>query len=102
MDALLHGSGLLVQGSRSADGHRLGLLLLEVHFRDHLVDDAIRLGLFRRHEEVAVRVLLDLRQRLVRVPDQDLVQLRPQREDLLRVDLDVGRLPLATAGSGGS
>ena len=31
------------------------------------------------------------------MPDQDLVQLRPQREDLLRVDLDVGRLPLATA-----
>src|SRR5688572_1433654 len=84
-----------VSGAWSPYGDRLGPFLLEIDFGDHLVHDSICLGFFRGHEEVPIGVLLDLGQRLFGVPRQDLVQLGPEGQDLLGVDLDVGRLPLA-------
>src|ERR1700675_156639 len=42
--------------------------------RDHLVDDAVLLGLVRPHDEVAVGVLGHLLDRLAGVVGQDLVQ----------------------------
>src|SRR5947209_696502 len=60
--------------------------------RDHLVDDAVLLGLFRAHDEVAVGVLLDLVDGLARVLGQHLVQEISHTDDLLGLQLDVSRL----------
>src|SRR5437899_3430178 len=61
--------------------------------RDHLVDDAVLLRLFRAHDEVAVGVLLDLLDGLARVLGQHLVQEISHAQDLLGLQLDVRRLP---------
>src|SRR5205085_5643224 len=65
-------------------GSKLGL-----HFprREHLVDDAVLLGLLRRHDEVPVRVLRDLLEGLTRVLREQLVQEPAVPEDLLGLDL---------------
>src|ERR1051325_3078247 len=59
---------------------------------EDVVDEALLLGLDRAHEVVALRVGLDALDRLTRVLDQQLVQLVARPEDLLGVDVDVGRL----------
>src|SRR3954468_5350418 len=66
--------------------------------RDDLVDQVVFLCLFGGHEVVALGVARDLFQFLARVLGQDLVQPAPHIDDLLRVDLDVGRLPLEARG----
>ena len=64
-----------------------GLLLDE-----HVVDEAVLLGLVGAHEVVALGVGLDALDRLPGVLDQELVQLVARPQDLLGVDVDVGRL----------
>src|SRR4051794_17420581 len=59
---------------------------------DHAVDDFVLLRLFRAHEVVALGVLRDLLQRLPGVLGDDLVEALADVNDLLGVDLDVGRL----------
>src|SRR5882724_4250634 len=87
----------------------IGWLLLDREYRcfgdrssrrlggDHLIDDPIVLRLLRGHEKVAVRVVLDLIHRLAGVIDEDAVQLLAHPEDLLGLDVDVGRLALGAA-----
>src|SRR5579884_1616223 len=60
--------------------------------RDHFVDDAVLTSLVRAHDEVAVSVLLDLLYRLTGVEGKHLVQQIPHAQDLLGLELDVGRL----------
>src|SRR6185503_20353152 len=60
---------------------------------DDLIDDAVFLGCIRRHDEVPVRVALHPLHRLPRVVGQDAVQALANPQDLLRVDVDVRRLP---------
>ena len=57
-----------------------------------MVDETELLGLLRRHEPIAFHGFLDDTERLARVFGVNLVQLRPGREDLLGMDLDVSRL----------
>jgi hypothetical protein len=64
---------------------------------DDLVDEAELLRLGRRQELVAFDCGLDRLQRLTGVLDVDLVEPGSQRQDLARLDLDVGRLPLGAA-----
>src|ERR1035438_2975497 len=62
--------------------------------RDHAIDDAV-LGRFRRaHEVIAFGVRLDLLDGLAGVQRDDLVEAAAHVDDLPRMDLDVGRLPL--------
>src|SRR5512144_3102786 len=56
---------------------------------DHVVHDAVVLGLVRVHDEVAVRVRHDAVERLLRVEGHDLVQAVLGAEDLLGLDRDV-------------
>src|SRR3954451_418817 len=62
--------------------------------RDHPVNDAVFLGLFGRHEVVALRVGADLGVVLLGVLGDDLVQALTDVDDLLGVDLDIRRLAL--------
>src|SRR5262245_27409690 len=64
---------------------------------DDLVDEAVLDGLLPREEEVAIGVLFDLLEALPGVPDEDVVQLLTQAEDLASLDVDVGGLPLHAA-----
>src|SRR4029077_18842557 len=66
--------------------------------RDHLVDDAVLLGFFGRHVVVALHVLRDLVDGLVRVLGDDLLQAPLEADRLLGLDLDVGALALEAAG----
>src|SRR6266567_6241070 len=59
--------------------------------RDHSVDDAVVLCFLGGHEVVALRVLLDLVDGLLRVLGDDLIKPTPHVDDLARVDLDVRR-----------
>src|SRR6476661_2226496 len=61
--------------------------------RDHVVDDPVALRFLGRHEEVAHHVALDLLQRTAGVLAVNRVELMPEEEDLLRLNLDVGRRP---------
>src|SRR4051794_8297975 len=63
---------------------------------EHLVDDPVFLRLDGAHEVVALGVGLDAIQGLPGVLDQQLVELVARAQDLARVDVDVGRLPLKT------
>src|SRR5829696_3574028 len=65
---------------------------------DDPVDDAVVLGLVRAHEVVALGVLLDFLDVLAGVLGDDLVKPAPHVDDLARVDLDVGGLPLEARG----
>src|SRR5918996_5764429 len=76
--------GILRRPSR-----RGGKLLADLSSRDHLIDDPVFLRLLGGHDEVPIRVLLDLVQRLPGVPGKDLVEQLPVPEDLLGLDLDV-------------
>mmetsp|Transcript_78799 Transcript_78799/g.225584 ORF Transcript_78799/g.225584 Transcript_78799/m.225584 type:complete len:292 (-) Transcript_78799:71-946(-) len=68
--------------------HRAGLGL------DHLVDDAVVHRLLRRHEKVAITVLLDLLDGLASVVGDERVEARADVQDLLSLDLDVCGLAL--------
>src|SRR5512142_3334972 len=63
------------------------LPLLRFLVGEHLVDDAVLLCLTWAHEVVAVGILLDPLDRLLRVPRQDLVEAGLEAECLLRLDL---------------
>src|SRR5260370_19800201 len=64
---------------------------------DHFVNDAELLRLERRKKFVALDRGGDGFEQLAGVPDVDFVEPRPQRQDLARLDFDVGRLPLRAA-----
>src|SRR5207237_1435980 len=66
--------------------------------RNHAVDDPVRQGLLGAHVVVALEVARDLRERLAGVLGDDLLERPPEREHLTRLDLDVARLSLETAG----
>src|SRR5829696_8108835 len=61
---------------------------------DHAVDEVVRLGLIGAHEVVALGVLRDLLEVLLRVLREDLVQAAAHVDDLLGVNLDVRGLAL--------
>src|SRR5712692_7580740 len=64
---------------------------------DDLVDQPELLRLHRRQELVALDRGLDHLERLPGMLDVDLVEPRPQPENLARLDLDVGGLALGAA-----
>src|SRR5215467_15806436 len=66
--------------------------------RDHLVDDAVLLGFFGGHVVVALHVLRDFFDWLIRVVADDLLQAPLEVDRLAGLDLDVGALPLEPAG----
>src|SRR5437764_14470229 len=61
---------------------------------DHPVDDSVVLCLLGAHEVVALGVGADLVEILVRVVGDDLIEPPAHVDDLPRMDLDIGRLPL--------
>ena len=63
-----------------------------------LVDQAEIAGFLGRHIGVALQLALDRLDRLAGMAHIDLVQPLAQRQDLARLDLDVGRLALGAAG----
>src|SRR3954451_4242063 len=65
---------------------------------DHSVDDVVLLGLLGAHEVVALGVLRNLLHRVLGVLGDDLVEAPAHVDDLLGVDLDVGRRALKAAG----
>src|SRR5579862_8363260 len=65
---------------------------------DHVVDQAVLLGLVSGHVVVAFHVLRDLVDRLIRVPADDLLQAALEVDRLTRLDLDIGALALEPAG----
>ena len=62
-----------------------------------MVDDTVRARLLGVHDEVAVRVVHDLLERLLRVEREDLGEPLLDAQDLLRLDGDVGGLSLRAA-----
>src|ERR1700710_635413 len=62
------------------------------------IDKAELQRLLGGHEAVALELALDLLQRLPGMPDINLIQPLANPEDLPRLDLDIGRLALSTAG----
>src|SRR6266571_7976161 len=64
---------------------------------DHIVDDSVLLGLLGIHEVVALHVLGDLLHRLPGVVGDDLLEAPLEADDLARLDLDIGPLPLEAA-----
>src|SRR3954451_9226569 len=65
---------------------------------DHAVDEVVLLGLLGAHEVVALGVLRNLLHRVLGVLGDDLVEAPAHVDDLLGVDLDVGRRALKAAG----
>lgn len=65
---------------------------------NYLVDQAVFQRLLRCHEVIALGILLDGLQRLTGVLREDLVELLLGVQDVLGVDLDIGRLTLRAAG----
>src|SRR5919202_1983352 len=61
---------------------------------DHAIDEAVLRGLAGLEEAVALHVAVDLLLALARVLGVDLVDALARLEDLVGVDLDVGRLAL--------
>src|SRR5512140_3717971 len=68
----------------------LGLGLRRLPTDEDVVDQPVTLRLVGPHEVVPLGVLLDLLEGLAGVMCEELVQLRLQAQDLLRLDLDVG------------
>src|SRR5688572_21014507 len=69
---------------------------LDLPAGDHLVDYTVGLRFLSRHDEVPIRILRNLLQRLSRGGREDLVEKRAIPQDLLRLDLDVHCLPLSS------
>ena len=63
----------------------------------NLIDDAVIDRLLRRHEEIAIAILLDLVLGLIAVLRNVRVEDLPNEQNLLGLDLNVGRLSLRTA-----
>ena len=63
----------------------------------NLIDDAVIDRLLRRHEEIAVAILLDLVLGLIAVLRNVRVEDLPNEQNLLGLDLNVGRLSLRAA-----
>src|SRR3954452_7792800 len=72
-----------------ASDRRRSEFRLDFSAREDLVDHTVLLGLLRGHDEVAVRVVADLLDRLARVLREDLVEELAVPQDLPRLDLDV-------------
>src|SRR5438552_3923653 len=73
---------------------RFGRFVYALAVGDHLVDDAVLLSFLRCHVVVALHVLRDLFDGLVRVPADDLLQAPLEIDRLARLDLDIGALAL--------
>jgi len=82
-------------GYRDCAGDRLDLPSV---LGDDLVDESVLDGLFGPEEPVTLHVPMDRLERLPGVLDVEVLELRARLEDLPRVDLDVGRLPLEAGG----
>src|SRR5579863_104584 len=65
-----------------------GLAMLRYNF----IDDAVGLGLFGRHDEVALDIPFDFFNRLPGVARKQLVERRASANDFLGVDINVGSL----------
>ena len=65
---------------------------------DDAVDEVVLLGLLGAHEVVAIGVVGDLLEGLFGVFGEDLVEAAAHVDDLLGVDLDVGRLAFEAGG----
>ena len=78
-------------------GGHLGFLDVAGLGGDDLIDDAVIDRLLRRHEKIAVAVLLDLVLGLVAVLGDVGVEDLPNEENLLGLDLNVGRLALGAS-----
>src|SRR6202050_2796733 len=68
--------------------------IAELMLRDDAIYDAVLPGLLRAHEVVALGVLADLLELFAGVLGDDLVEAVAHVDDLLGVDLDIGRLAL--------
>jgi hypothetical protein len=83
--------------SRLSTGHAVVTpylaVLLGLLADEHLVDEAVGLGLLGAHEVVALGVLLDLLDRLAGVLGEQPVQVVAGLEQLAGVDLDLGAWP---------
>jgi len=66
-------------------------------WHENFVNNTISLSFVRRHPEVPFGVFLDGREILTGVVDEDVIQLEPQANDFLGLDLDVGHLTLDSA-----
>src|SRR4029077_10376520 len=82
---------LPLDGLDSADAGRRGDGR-ELAVGEEIVDDAVLLGLFGVHDEVAVGVDADLLEGLAGVEGQDPVEELTHPDDLLGLDLDVDGL----------
>src|SRR5437588_6329039 len=71
-----------------------GPRLPELVLGDHAIDDPVILRLVGAHEVVALGVLAHLFEVLAGVVGDDLVEAPAHVDDLLGVDLDIGRLSL--------
>jgi len=82
-------------GERSSDEQLWSSHDWNTHFgREHLVDNAVVLGLFGGHEKVAITIIFDFIHRLSRVVRNVFAEQRADEEDFLGLDLDVGSLAL--------
>ena len=72
--------------------NRFHVLGPEAVFRDDFIHDAICLRLLRRHDEIALHVLVDFFKRLSRVAGEEIVERCAGADDLFRMDIDVGGL----------
>src|SRR5205807_4420950 len=86
----------VVARSRTACGLRAARHTVRTAAFDDLVDDAVVLGFVRAHEEVALGVVVDDLDGLAGVVGEDLIEAPADAQDLLSVDLDVGRLAAET------
>src|SRR5260370_18673804 len=68
---------------------RYGLSMLV----DNFIHQALLLGLLRRHDELALHVLLDFVYRLAAVIGQKLVHHGTHAQNLFRVDINIGSRP---------
>ncbi len=64
---------------------------------DDFVDQPVFLGFLRRHEVVAVGILLDFLQGLAGLLGEEMIEAIPHAQDALGADLNVRSLPLGTA-----
>src|SRR3954468_23810289 len=87
----------LATGTPAPLRHARGLRDLgQVAGAQHLVDHSVVLGLVCAHDEIPIRVALDLVDRLTGVQGKHLVDEISHPEDLLGLQLDVARLASGT------
>src|SRR5262249_10567384 len=59
---------------------------------EYVVDNTVIFCLARSHDVVAIRILLDARERLAGVVRQNFIEALAHAQDFLRMDVDVARL----------